>query len=144
MESMRKLHYILLILSASTIGGVFAKKLVEYSDYGVTLEYHIWDTAGQERYRASNSLYYKDACIALLIYDITRKDTFQEIKQYWYQQVKENSPENIQIIVCGNKSDLYEYEDVDSKEVDEFCKEKDVPSYIVSAKNGTGINVYHY
>lgn len=108
------------------------------------MEYHIWDTAGQERYRASNSLYYKDAAIALLVYDITRRDTFQEIKNYWYQQVVENSPENIQIVVVGNKSDLYEYEDVDSQDVEHFCNEKGIQNYTVSAKTGVGINVIHH
>ncbi|MCQ2817674.1 MAG: GTP-binding protein [archaeon] len=128
----------------ATIGGIFTKKLVEYYDYNLTLDMELWDTAGEERYRAANTLYYRDAHIAVLVYDITNKSTYEEITKYWLPQVKENSPENTIIIICGNKSDLYEYEDVDSEEVTTFCEDNNVKFYLVSAKTGSGINVRKY
>ena len=56
-----------------------------------------------------NKLFYSDAQVALLVYDITRMETFNEIKDYWYQQVIENAPADIQMVLVGNKSDLYEF-----------------------------------
>lgn len=55
----------------------------------------IWDTAGQEKFRALTKIFYKDANVAILVYDITRKDSFKEIKEYWYNQVKENAAKKI-------------------------------------------------
>ncbi len=57
----------------------------------------IWDTAGQERYRSITKIFYKDANVAILAYDIARKESFEEIKNYWYQQLKENAPKKISI-----------------------------------------------
>lgn len=126
----------------STIGGAFAKKQVDYvSSYGVFVDFLIWDTAGQEKYRSFSAIYYKDACIAILVYDITKKETFNEIKKYWFPTVKENSPENIQIVICGNKNDLYEYEDVDKEDIKKFCEDNNCMNFVVSAKDGSLIDV---
>ena len=54
----------------------------------------MWDTAGQEKYRALSKIFYKDASAAILVYDITNKKSFDEIKEYWYNQVKECSQKN--------------------------------------------------
>ena len=59
------------------------------------IKFEIWDTAGQEKYRALSKIFYKDSEIAILVYDITNKKSFEEIKNYWYEQLKENGPENI-------------------------------------------------
>ena len=50
----------------------------------------IWDTAGQEKYRSLAKKYFKDAAVALIVYDITNKISFEEIKNYWLNLVKEN------------------------------------------------------
>ncbi len=55
----------------------------------------IWDTAGQEKYRALTKIFYKDASVAILVYDITRKQSFDEIKNYWYGQLKEHAPKKL-------------------------------------------------
>ena len=54
-----------------------------------------WDTAGQERYRSIAKIYYQDAHIAILVYDITKKASFDEVKNYWIDQIKQNAPKNI-------------------------------------------------
>jgi len=64
----------------------------------------------------------KDASIAILVYDITRKTSFDEIKNYWYQQLKDNAPKKLIIAVAGNKSDLYEKEEVDEDMAKSFVK----------------------
>jgi small GTP-binding protein len=55
----------------------------------------IWDTAGQERYRSMAKIFYKDANAVIFVFDITRRNSFEEIKNYWYQQIKDNSPKNL-------------------------------------------------
>ena len=73
--------------SESTNGASYASKLNDYPNLGKTLRLDIWDTAGQERYRSLTKFFYKDAAIAILVYDITRKQSFEEIKSYWYKQL---------------------------------------------------------
>jgi len=68
-------------------------KLDAFNDIYIKL--NIWDTAGQEKYRSISKIFYKDASAAILVYDITNKRSFEEIKEYWYNQVKECSQENI-------------------------------------------------
>jgi len=64
----------------------------------------------------------KDASIAIMVYDITRKTSFDEIKNYWYQQLKDNAPKKLIIAVAGNKSDLYDTEEVDEDMARSFAK----------------------
>ena len=58
------------------------------------IKLNIWDTAGQEKYRALTKIFYKEASAAILVYDITNKKSFEEVKDYWYNQVKECSQED--------------------------------------------------
>ena len=62
---------------------------------GKTIKYQIWDTWGKERYRLLPKIYYKNIEIAILVYDITRKETFDEIKNFWYNEIKKNIPRDI-------------------------------------------------
>ena len=57
-----------------------------------------------------------------MVYDITRKSSFEEIKNYWYQQLKDNAPKKLIIAIAGNKSDLYENEEVDENVAKSFAK----------------------
>ena len=79
----------------STTGASYASKIIEFADYKKSIQFQIWDTAGQEKYRGLTKLFYKDAKIVILVYDITRRKSFDEIKNYWYNQIKENSSEEI-------------------------------------------------
>lgn len=65
----------------------------------------IWDTAGQERYRAITSAYYRGAVGALLVYDITKRQTFDNV-QRWLRELRDHADSNIVIMMAGNKSDL--------------------------------------
>jgi len=80
--------------SESTNGASYASKVNDYPNLGKSLRLDIWDTAGQERYRSLTKFFYKDAAIAILVYDITRKNSYEEIKGYWYNQLK-NCNENL-------------------------------------------------
>ena len=80
----------------STTGSSYAGKNMTFDEFnGKTIKFEIWDTAGQEKYRALTKIFYKDAGVAILVYDITRKESFEEIKNYWYNQIKEYAPKNI-------------------------------------------------
>ena len=61
---------------------------------GKSIKFDIWDTAGQEKYRALTKIFYKDASIAILVYDITRRESFEELKNYWFNQIKDFAPQN--------------------------------------------------
>ena len=121
-----------------TMSGCYSAKNVTIKDKKIKFE--IWDTAGQEQYRSVMRMFYKDAAVAILVYDITRKDSFEEIKNYWYKEVIYNSPEDIIIAIAENKSDLYEYEEVDKKSVEEFCHNINCIHRRVSAKTGVGVD----
>ncbi len=68
----------------------FTKKTMTFDEFqGKNLKFEIWDTAGQEKYRALNKLFYQDAGVAILVYDVTNSQSFEEIRNYWYNQIKE-------------------------------------------------------
>ncbi|KAK3034947.1 hypothetical protein RJ639_032347, partial [Escallonia herrerae] len=89
--------------SKSTIGVEFATRTLQVE--GKTVKAQIWDTAGQERYRAITSAYYRGAVGALLVYDITKKQTFENV-QRWLRELRDHADSNIVIMLAGNKSDL--------------------------------------
>lgn len=89
--------------SKSTIGVEFATRSIQTE--GKTIKAQIWDTAGQERYRAITSAYYRGAVGALLVYDITKRLTFEGIER-WLKELTDNADPNIVIALVGNKADL--------------------------------------
>ena len=68
----------------------------------------MWDTAGSERFKTVNQLYYRNAAAALVVYDITRRDTMYTEATEWIKNLKESAPSHISIGLVGNKSDLYQ------------------------------------
>ena len=125
-------------LQTST-GGSFSSKTLTFNN-GKTIKLEIWDTAGQERYRALTKIFYKNALAAVLVYDITRKQSFEELKNYWIKQIKESAPENIILAIAANKSDLLDREQVNEDEARNFAKENNALFYETSAKNSIGVN----
>ena len=123
----------------STTGGTFSTKDV-ICDGSKILRFEIWDTAGQEKYRSLTTMFYKDANAAVMVYDVTRAESFEELKNYWAKQIKENSPENIILVIAANKSDLIEQEQVDEGEARNFAKELSAIFISTSAKSSEGIN----
>lgn len=98
-----------------TIGVEFGAKTIEID--GKVVKIQIWDTAGQEAFQAITRTYYKGAVGALLVYDITRRETFTHVKK-WLEDVRANSSKSIVIILIGNKKDLenkYNFLNVDVK-----------------------------
>jgi small GTP-binding protein len=79
----------------SSSSASFITKIVKFDDMDEEIKFEIWDTVGQEKYRALTKIFYKDAGVAVLVYDITRRESFEEIKKYWHNQIKEYAPKNI-------------------------------------------------
>ena len=116
----------------ATIGVEFSDKKYIYKNKNIKIQ--IWDTAGQERYRSLTSMYYKGAKGAIFVYDISSKNSFENIDK-WLIEMKKTADENIKIILIGNKCDLIEKREV--KEDDGKIKAKDlnVPFMETSALN---------
>ena len=97
----------------TTVGVEFGWKKIEMD--GMKIKTQIWDTAGQERYQSITSAYYKGARGALLVYDITKKESFENVDK-WINEFKKHSDPNFTIILVGNKSDLEQDRQVTSEE----------------------------
>lgn len=104
---------------------------------GIDVKIQIWDIAGQERWIAMRTIYYKGTDGVLIVADLTRKNTFEQIEKFWYADLKKNNISS-PIILLGNKSDLKK--DITEEEIEALGKKikaKDI--LITSAK--TDVNV---
>ena len=125
---------------ASSISSQYITKKVELKDFKQTLTFDIWDTAGQEKYRAMAKLFYKDAKIILFVYDVSSKNTFIELKNYWISEVKQNCEPNALLGVVANKCDLYTKQQVSKEEGLKLSDEIGAIFQMTSAKSGVGID----
>ncbi|XP_072958730.1 ras-related protein Rab11C-like [Typha angustifolia] len=122
--------------SKSTIGVEFATKTLQIE--GKTIKAQIWDTAGQERYRAITSAYYRGALGALLVYDVTKKQSFDNV-QRWLRELRGHADSNIVLMMAGNKSDLKHLRAVSENEA-ELLAEKEGLSFLeTSALEATNV-----
>ncbi len=120
----------------STIGAGFLSKIQERPEHMV--KYEIWDTAGQERYRALVPLYYRGANIAIIVYDITAKPSFQQAK-IWVNRVQKEHPA-CKIYLVGNKLDDPSKRIIQTDTADKYADEKDIVFMEVSAKTKDNID----
>ena len=122
----------------STGGASYSNKIVEKN--GEKLQLDIWDTAGQEKFRSLGKNFYRDAYIILMVYDITRQETFDNLKKIWYPEITQNGVEKPLLAVVGNKSDEYENDNtVNEEEARQFANEIKCIFQLVSAKNGDNV-----
>lgn len=120
-----------------TIGVEFATKELEIK--GRMVKAQIWDTAGQERYRAITKAYYRGALGALLVYDVTDRETFESLKR-WLSEVHGNADPNIKLMLVGNKSDLEDQRAVETEEGTAFAQRHGLAFMEASAKSGDAVN----
>ena len=97
----------------STVGVEFGSKMLKIDNYDIKAQ--IWDTAGQERYRAITSAYYKGAKGVLIVYDITKKNTFENVDK-WLNDFKMKNDDDDAIVIVCNKSDLINEREVSIEE----------------------------
>ncbi|KAI8079830.1 ras family-domain-containing protein [Halteromyces radiatus] len=119
-----------------TIGVGFGTRFVIVNDQQIKLQ--IWDTAGQESFRTITRSYYRGAAGALLVYDITRRETFENLST-WLQDVREHANPNTVIMVIGNKSDLESKRQVSREEGEKFAKDNNLFFLEASAKSADNV-----
>jgi len=122
--------------SKSTIGVEFATRSIQTE--GKTIKAQIWDTAGQERYRAITSAYYRGAVGALLVYDITKRLTFEGIER-WLKELTDNADPNIVIALVGNKADLQHLRAVTADDGTALSAKHQVSFIETSALDGSNV-----
>ncbi|KAL1299577.1 hypothetical protein HN51_044124 [Arachis hypogaea] len=110
--------------SKSTIGVEFATRTITVDDNKV-LKAQIWDTAGQERYRAITSAYYRGAVGALLVYDVTRHITFENVER-WLKELRDHTDANIIVMLVGNKADLRHLRAVSTEDATAFAERENI------------------
>ncbi len=123
--------------SKTTVGVEFGTKNIIINNKRIKIQ--IWDTAGQERYRSITSAYYKGAKGALIVYDITRKNTFDNIDK-WITDLKLNGDKNICIIILGNKSDLIDKREINKNDGIKKAEMYKTAFLETSALNGDNIS----
>ncbi|CAH6786668.1 Rab26 [Phodopus roborovskii] len=120
----------------STVGIDFRNKVLDVD--GTKVKLQIWDTAGQERFRSVTHAYYRDAHALLLLYDITNKDSFDNI-QAWLTEIQEYAQQDVVLMLLGNKVDSTQERVVKREDGEKLAKEYGLPFMETSAK--TGLNV---
>lgn len=113
----------------------------DYEFDGTKYTFCLWDTAGQEKFNALTNIYYRDAKGAILVYDVTLKESFSRVEK-WYEELKVFNSDTI-ILVAGNKTDLNKF-DIDKKLVEEYCNKIEVEHIFTSAKTGEGLDDVFY
>ena len=124
----------------STNGATFTNKKKVFKDIKKSITFEIWDTAGQEKYRSLAKNFFKDSLVVLIVYDISNKSSFEEVKNYWMNLVKENVSNDIIIYLVGNKNDLFGQEAVKEEEAKQYAQEQNIFYWKISAKTSTGID----
>ena len=122
----------------------YKNKILEYPEYNKSITFDIWDTAGQEKYRSVTKNFYVNAGIGIMVYDIRVKDSFENIKTYWSEQLQELGEENIILGIAGNKCDLFEEQNISDKEVKKFAESIGAIFKLTSCKENIGINELFY
>ena len=123
--------------SSYTIGVEFGAKTVQVS--GKALKLQIWDTAGQERYRAVTRSYYRGAVGAVVVYDVTSKDSFDH-SAAWVADARTLARADTAIVLVGNKADLKDKREVTFLEASKFAQEHDILFVETSALTGDGVD----
>ncbi|XP_074591314.1 ras-related protein Rab11B-like isoform X2 [Curcuma longa] len=122
--------------SKATIGVEFATRTIQVNEKVVKAQ--IWDTAGQERYRAITSAYYRGAVGALVVYDITRNVTFDNIER-WLKELREHTDSSIVIMLVGNKADVRHLRAVNTEDATTFAGKENIFFMETSALESTNV-----
>ena len=119
-----------------TLGVEFMSKIVETRKRRIELQ--LWDTAGQELFRSVTRGYYRGSVGAFIVYDITRRDSFENVAG-WLTDVKSTARADVVCVLIGNKCDLEELREVSTQEAEEFAQKNKMQFFETSAKTGENI-----
>eukprot|EP00897_Mesotaenium_endlicherianum_P010384 jgi/Mesen1/9374/ME000610S08679 len=123
--------------SKATIGVEFRSKTLEIDNKEIKAQ--IWDTSGQERYRAVTSVYYRGAVGALLVYDISRRATFENVSQ-WLREIRCQGDSNLVVMLVGNKTDLAHLRAVSTEAGKELAEKEGMFFMETSALDATNVD----
>ena len=124
----------------TSLSAQFISKVVNFPDLGQSVKFDIWDTVGQEKYRSLAKIFYKDAKVIIFVYDITREITFEGLKNYWYDETKNNADEEPILAVVANKIDLYADSKVSNNDGKAFADQIGAIFQTTSALSDSGIS----
>ena len=124
----------------TTLSNPIFEKTMSFKD-GKKIKFVIWDTCGQEIYRALTRYFYKNAKAIILVYDITNKESFEEMKKYWYNEIKKFCNSDVILAIAANKNDLYKDKKIEDSQGEEFANKINAIFSSTSAKNSNGIEV---
>ena len=116
------------IETKTTVGVEFGAKKLELN--GLSVKAQIWDTAGQERYKSITNAYYKGAKGSLLVFDITRKESFDNVDR-WIAELKNNGDSDVTIVLIGNKCDLEHERQVTKEMAQEKAKQYSYINFLI-------------
>jgi len=119
-----------------TIGVEFGARMITID--GKQIKLQIWDTAGQESFRSITRSYYRGAAGALLVYDITRRETFNHLTS-WLDDARQHANSNMTIMLIGNKCDLEQRRAVSLEEGQQFANEHGLVFLETSAKTAANV-----
>mmetsp|Transcript_29045 Transcript_29045/g.84820 ORF Transcript_29045/g.84820 Transcript_29045/m.84820 type:complete len:205 (-) Transcript_29045:352-966(-) len=119
-----------------TIGAAFLTHAISLTS--TVVKFEIWDTAGQERYHSLAPMYYRDAMAAVVVYDITNKETLASAKR-WINELKQRGSPDVIIALTGNKCDLEAQRDVSREEAQEYAESIGCLHFEASARAATGV-----
>ena len=121
----------------NTIGGAYQQQTI-LLDNDIKMKLHVWDTSGDERFKSMTNLYYRDAQVAILTYDITNSQSFEGLS-FWLSELSDKvNNDNMLLFLAGNKCDM-ENKVVPYSRAKEFAQENNMFFFETSAKTGTGI-----
>ena len=129
------------------MGATEKMKTIHIASANKRLPLQIWDITGNENFRTLTSIYFRDADAAIMVCDVTDKDSFNNLKDKWYKEIKSLAPETMTIFVLGNKMDLltdqsaHGTEEVTATMVKDFAMRVKANYHMVSAKKDQGVDV---
>ena len=123
----------------NTIGGAYQQQNIVLNN-GAKIKLHIWDTSGQDRFRSMTNLYYRDAQVAILTYDVTNESSLDSLN-YWLNELNDKVEiDNMLLCLAGNKTDVDQSEKrVPTSKGKAFAEQHNMLFYETSAKTGVGV-----
>jgi Ras-related protein Rab-2A len=120
-----------------TIGVEFGCRVVQAA--GLRFKVHVWDTAGQEAFRSITRAYYRSAAVALLVFDVTRRRTFENLER-WAADVLAAAVQGVELVVVANKTDLECQREVSREEAEAFALRHGAAYYETSARDASNVD----
>ena len=124
----------------TSVSAQFITKILNFPEFEKSIKFDIWDTVGQEKYRSLTKIFYRDAKVIILVYDITKEYTFKALKDYWYKEILNTTEGKPILALVANKSDLYIDQKVNNKDGKAFAEEINAIFQTTSAMADTGID----